>query len=138
MNSKESKVVTVSELSKAIKQAKYEKIGIDYENALDDAHYILNLFGYGSSILDNMLDREDRKSFYDWQEFGIIKIPNAPEDTTTLYDGREWRIYCIHLDVDNIRKLSERFNFREESEKAAENPYTKYLWAAVEKEKAVT
>ncbi len=66
------------------------------------AEHVLNFFGYGERIIDNMLKTDDRDIFYMLEDLGILK---TEREETTLYDGREWRInywtlkkaYIAHL-----------------------------------------
>jgi len=57
--------------------------------AQEMADHVLNFFGFGDRIIDNMLRTDDRDIFYMLEDLGILK---TEREETTLYDGREWRI----------------------------------------------
>ncbi|MDG6225442.1 MAG: hypothetical protein QCI82_08005 [Candidatus Thermoplasmatota archaeon] len=63
--------------------------GIENSVAQEMADHVLNFFGYGERIIDNMLRVDDRDIFYMLEDLGILK---TEREETTLYDGREWRI----------------------------------------------
>jgi len=85
-------VVSRLELTKAIQtsfKGRSNKGPLDNEVAEEMAEHVLNFFGYGERIIDNMLKTDDRDIFYMLEDLGILK---TEREETTLYDGREWRI----------------------------------------------
>jgi hypothetical protein len=68
---------------------------------------ILNYFGYGEVVIDNILDQEDRRLFYFLQDLKLLKT-NWEE--TILPNGRSWRIFYWELNIEEIlheaRKLT--------------------------------
>jgi hypothetical protein len=79
------------------------KIGLKQEVASDVARRVLNYFGYGETIIDNMLDQEDRRLFYFLQDYGFM---GTDWDETFLLNGRGWRIFYWRLNIAKIREFS--------------------------------
>jgi hypothetical protein len=76
------------------------KIGLRKEVAVDVAQRVLNYFGYGDTIIDNMLNQDDRRLFYFLQDSGMM---GTDWDETFLPSGRGWRIFYWRLDLPRIR-----------------------------------
>lgn len=83
-------IVTVDDLTQAIKNSIDTSRGMVEEQAYDLARHVLNFFGYSDRIIDNVLEPEDRDAFYMLEDAGIL---TTEREETTLYDGREWRIH---------------------------------------------
>ena len=83
-------IITVDELTLAIKNSIDSSHGMVEEQAYELAHHVLNVFGYSDRIIDNILEPEDRDAFYMLEDAGIL---TTEREETTLYDGREWRIH---------------------------------------------
>lgn len=80
------------------------KIGLKKEVAVDVAQRVLNYFGYGDIIIDNMLNQDDRRLFYFLQDSGLM---GTDWDETFLPNGRGWRIFYWRLNLSNIRRYAE-------------------------------
>ena len=93
--------VTVEELTKAIMNSPNNR-GLPEEAARDTAKHVLNFFGYSDRIIDNVLEPEDRDTFYMLEDATIL---TTEREETTLYDGREWRINYWLFRKDKIYKL---------------------------------
>ena len=93
--------VTVEELTKAIMNSPNNR-GLPEEAARDTAKHVLNFFGYSDRIIDNVLEPEDRDTFYMLEDATIL---TTEREETTLYDGREWRINYWLFRKDKIRQL---------------------------------
>jgi hypothetical protein len=76
------------------------RIGLRKEVAVDVAQRVLNYFGYGDTIIDNMLNQDDRRLFYFLQDSGMM---GTDWDETFLPNGRGWRIFYWRLDLPRIR-----------------------------------
>lgn len=96
-----SKNVDVETLAIAIQNSVPER-GIPDEDARRIAHHILNFFGYGERIIDNVLEPEDRDVFYTLEDAGIL---TTEREETTLYDGREWRIHYWVFKKERVFEL---------------------------------
>jgi hypothetical protein len=94
-------------LSKAIRRSVGHD-GMRREDADAIAGHILNFFGFNERIIDNVLEPDDRDTFYMLEDSGILE---TERDETTLYDGREWRIHYWMFRKDRILQLA-----REEEE----------------------
>ena len=55
------------------------------EDARSIAAHVLNFFGFNERIIDNVLEPDDRDTFYMLEDTGILE---TERDETTLYDGR--------------------------------------------------
>lgn len=84
------------------------KVGANKSMAKELAMRVLNYFGYGEVVIDNMLDQEDRRLFYFLQDLKLLK---TDWEETILPNGRSWRIFYWEINTDEIlkeaRKLSE-------------------------------
>lgn len=76
------------------------RIGLRKEVAVDVAQRVLNYFGFGDTIIDNMLNQDDRRLFYFLQDSGMM---GTDWDETFLPNGRGWRIFYWRLDIPRIR-----------------------------------
>ena len=98
-------VVTVDELTLAIKNSIDSSRGMEEEQAYMLAHHVLNFFGYSDRIIDNILEPEDRDAFYMLEDAGIL---TTEREETTLFDGREWRIHYWLFRRDRIATMMVR------------------------------
>ena len=95
-------IITVDDLTQAIKNSIDNSRGMVEEQAYELAHHVLNFFGYSDRIIDNILEPEDRDAFYMLEDAGIL---TTEREETTLYDGREWRIHYWLFKRDKIEYL---------------------------------
>jgi len=93
-------LITLNDLSKAISN----RIGINMHNARRDAGFVMDIFGFGDRVIDNVLDPEDRQLFYILEEEGML---TTEREETTLYDGREWRTHYWRLRKDVISRYAD-------------------------------
>lgn len=93
--------VGVEQLAIAIQNSEPER-PIPDDEARRIAHHILNFFGYGERIIDNVLEPEDRDVFYTLEDAGIL---TTEREETTLYDGREWRIHYWIFRKERVLEL---------------------------------
>ena len=102
-------VVSRYVLAKAIQSSFNQKNvegTIECNVAEEMAEHVLNFFGYGERIIDNMLKTDDRDIFYMLEDLGILK---TEREETTLYDGREWRINYWTLKKKFISDLTDGY-----------------------------
>ncbi len=85
----DKRVLTVAQLSSAIMKS-IDRQDIQPEAANQLATHVMNFFGYNDTIIDNILEPEDRDAFYMLEDLGLLM---TEREETTLYDGREWRIH---------------------------------------------
>ncbi len=97
-------LVDIRELAKAIsKGLSLQNRRMSDSESLEAAEHLINFFGYGDRVIDNMLEPEDRDAFYTMEDIGILQ---TEREETTLYDGREWRIHYWILNIPRIDYLS--------------------------------
>ncbi len=66
------------------------------------ARMILDYFGFENFVLDNFLEKEDRKLFYKLEEEGVLKAYS--EESYLPVNGAQWRSHFWILDLDLIRE----------------------------------
>ncbi len=108
-------------LAKAIRRSVGHD-GMRPEDARAIAAHVLNFFGFNERIIDNVLEPDDRDTFYMLEDTGILE---TERDETTLYDGREWRIHYWMFRKDRIFDLA-----REEAQAMAEAGETDIVYSA--------
>ena len=97
----DAKVLTIDQLSKAIMKS-IDRQDLKPEAAKQMATHVMNFFGYNDTIIDNILEPEDRDAFYMLEDLGLLV---TEREETTLYDGREWRIHYWLFRKDRIDEL---------------------------------
>ncbi len=113
-------IVTVDDLTQAIKNSIDNSRGMVEEQAYELAHHVLNFFGYSDRIIDNILEPEDRDAFYMLEDAGIL---TTEREETTLYDGREWRIHYWLFKRDRIQALMSQTHSEAIQQTAEESIY---------------
>lgn len=114
-------IITVDELTQAIINAiREERMIIEEEHAYHQALHVLNFFGYSDRIIDNILEPQDRDTFYMLEDKGIL---TTEREETTLYDGREWRIHYWLFRKNRIEELIEAKDPEEDTDKSEGNIY---------------
>ena len=112
-------LLSVEGLTKAIKNS-IDRRGMEETAARDMAKHIMNFFGYSDRIIDNVLEPEDRDTFYMLEDAGLL---TTEREETTLYDGREWRIHYWLLRKDKIRQIVKQSEESEAARSDAANIY---------------
>ncbi len=93
-------VITIDLLARAIQNGlSRPKRRLSFEEAKMTAEHVLNFFGFGDRIIDNMLEPEDRDTFYMLEDLDLLR---TEREETTLWDGREWRIHYWLLNKEKI------------------------------------
>ncbi len=97
-------IITIDVFAKAIQNGlSRPRRTLSFEEATMTAMHILNFFGFGDRIIDNMLEPEDRDTFYMLEDLDILE---TEREETTLWDGREWRIHYWVLNKERIMRLA--------------------------------
>lgn len=99
--SKGDRILTVEDLTQAILNS-IDREDMESEAARQMANHVLNFFGFNDTIIDNILEPEDRDAFYMLEDLGLLQ---TEREETTLYDGREWRIHYWMFKKDKIYDL---------------------------------
>jgi len=108
-----SDVVSRTVLAMAIQRSfmmRNTEENLEKDVAEEMAQHVLNFFGFGERIIDNMLKTDDRDIFYMLEDLGILK---TEREETTLYDGREWRINYWTLKKNYIANLMSGSGFHD-------------------------
>jgi hypothetical protein len=84
-----------------IAQAVEKKLELKKEEAQSIAGLVMDYFGFDNRIVDNNIDKSDRKLFYMLQEAGFL---NSTWETLTLHNGKNWRIYYWYFSEHKIRE----------------------------------
>jgi hypothetical protein len=93
-------VITFQELRDALNAVLGPK-GMGPEEAAQVAEYLLGFFGYGTEVIDNVLQPEDRDVFYMLEEEGLL---GTRQEEVLVTRGKMWRIHYWVLRVDRMRK----------------------------------
>lgn len=83
-------VVTVEQLTEAIKNTLVAHGRLPPEGAEPMATQVLNYFGSEEMVLDNVLSNEDRDTFYQLEEEGLL---TSEEEDALVAKGKTWRIH---------------------------------------------
>ncbi len=100
---------TLDKLQEALERA----LKIESQEASEAALTVLNYFGYHTVIIDNAIDPEDRKLFYQIHDAGLL---NTFWETVILPSGRAWRSFYWELDVQAIERAIDRKEEKSEEE----------------------
>ncbi|MEE9237051.1 MAG: DUF6015 family protein [Thermoplasmata archaeon] len=102
-------VLTVGKLQEALENT----LNLETEEAREGALKVLSYFGYATVIIDNAIDQEDRKFFYELHDAGLL---NTFWETIVLPTGRAWRSFYWELDEESVkRSLRRKEHPREEA-----------------------
>lgn len=103
-------VVTMSEVRAALRATVSDGRMSDGEiDALAD--YLISFFGYGSEVIDNRLDVDDRDVFYMLEEAGLL---STRQEEVHIKKGKLWRIHYWCLRVERIKALARDAGVRAE------------------------
>ena len=94
------RILTLEDLAMAVSN----RIGIPEEDAVRDANFVMDIFGFDDRVIDNVLEPEDRQLFYILEEEGML---TTEREETTLYDGREWRTHYWLFKKNQVFMMSE-------------------------------
>ncbi len=100
-------MITVEKLALAVEK----QLGLEKEEAESIAGQIMAYFGFNGRIVDNNIDKSDRKLFYRLQEAGLL---NSSWETLTLHNGKNWRIYYWYFSEQKIEEALEDEQEKEE------------------------
>ena len=94
------RILTLEDLAMAVSN----RIGIPEEDAVRDANFVMDIFGFDDRVIDNVLEPEDRQLLYILEEEGML---TTEREETTLYDGREWRTHYWLFKKTQVFLMSE-------------------------------
>ncbi len=93
-------VVTYEELRDSLNAILGPK-GMGPRETSQVAEYLLGFFGYGTEVIDNVLQPEDRDVFYMLEEEGLL---STRQEEVMVTRGKLWRIHYWILRVDKMRQ----------------------------------
>lgn len=91
--------MTLDRLTRAVER----RLHADPREAKSLAYRVLNYFGYSDTIIDNLVDQEDRKLFYQLHDAGLLQ---SSWETILLLSGKSWRIFYWRLSLEEIARVS--------------------------------
>ena len=95
-------VVTIELFRGALKKTMGKKMD---EAEIDRiAEFVMGLFGFDMSVIDNMLSTSDRDVFYMLEEARLLR---TTRDEVTIAKGKIWRIHYWILNEEKIIELNE-------------------------------
>ncbi len=112
-------VVTYDVLYNVLKKLPLAR-GMKDDEIKELAYYIVNFFGYGDRIIDNILTPEDRHVFIMLEELGVLR---AYEEEVTVARGKLWRIHYWVYRKHNIEKILRGEYNKKEGKKRESNIY---------------
>ncbi len=77
------------------------------------AEKVMALFGYDTTVTDNLLCKGERDLFYMLEEHDILTVE---EETTILPSGKRWRIHYWRLKENKIQSILEEENVKDKEE----------------------
>ncbi|MFO8110053.1 MAG: DUF6015 family protein [Thermoplasmata archaeon] len=95
---------------------------ISEERAGEIAVKVMSLFGYDTTITDNLLCKDERDLFYLLEEFDIV---TAEEEAAILPSGKRWRIHYWRLKENKIRSILEEREAEETEKEEEQDVYDK-------------
>ncbi len=108
-------IVTYEVLYNVLKKLPLAR-GMKDDEIKELAYYIVNFFGYGDRVIDNILTPEDRHVFIMLEELGVLK---TYEEEVTVARGKLWRIHYWVYRKHNIEKILNE-GYVEKEEKKSE------------------
>jgi hypothetical protein len=88
----------------ALSAAMQGHMGLPAEAADAQAESVLDIFGFDTQVIDNILEPEDRQFFYILQAQGFL---TTRSEETTLWNGQEWRTHYWILREERIARFAE-------------------------------
>jgi len=91
-------IVTIDKLARALEK----RLGLNSAQAATTAQRVLTYFGFENVIIDNAIDPEDRRLFYELHDAGLLQ---SSLDTVVLPSGKNWRIFYWELDERGLDRV---------------------------------
>lgn len=96
-------VITFQEMRDAL-VALLGRKGMGPDEVGELAEYLLGFFGYGTEVVDNILQPEDRDVFYMLEEEGLL---STRQEEVLVTPGKLWRLHYWILRVDRVKDALE-------------------------------
>ncbi len=101
--------IRLDEMKKVLRKVLGER-GISSEETDEMALKVMSLFGYDTTITDNMLCKDERDLFYLLEEHNIV---TAEEESSIVPSGKRWRIHYWRLKENQIKSILEESELEE-------------------------
>lgn len=88
-------VITLQHLARAM----VERMGLPDREAEALAEDVLDVFGFDSEVLDNVLEPPMRQSFYAMERHGLL---SAHSEENQLWQGQDWRTHTWHMRPERV------------------------------------
>ncbi len=118
-------VVTYEDLRDALR-ATLGPRGMGPEEVSQVAEYLLGFFGYGTEVIDNVLQPEDRDVFYMLEEEGLL---STRQEEVLVTRGKMWRIHYWVLRVDRMREALEALREPKDEYQDLYDSISEEMWA---------
>lgn len=118
-------VVTYEELREALRATLGSK-GMGSEEVGQVAEYLLGFFGYGTEVIDNVLQPEDRDVFYMLEEAGLL---STRQEEVLVTRGKMWRIHYWILRVDRMQEALEAIREPKDEYQDLYDSISEEIWA---------
>jgi len=111
--------VQLDDMKRVLRKVLQER-DIDKDEADQIAEKVMALFGYDTTITDNIISKEERDLFYMLEDYDIL---TTEEETTILPSGKRWRIHYWRIKENKIWKLLEKKEKEEVEEEEETSVY---------------
>ncbi len=95
-------VISLNELARAI----MHETSVTVKDAEETALVLLNIFGFETRIVDNVLDNSERSLIRTLEDAHLIK---TEREDCILEDGRDWHMHFWTLNYDAIKSVTKKF-----------------------------
>lgn len=89
------------------------------------AEYLLGFFGYGTEVVDNVLQPDDRDVFYMLEEEGLL---STRQEEVLVTPGKLWRLHYWVLRVDRLKDAMQDGREEKEEYKALYDSIADEVW----------
>lgn len=90
------------------------------------AEYLLGFFGFGTEVIDNVLQPEDRDVFYMLEEEGLL---STRQEEVMVTRGKMWRIHYWVLRVDRMQEALEALREPRDEYQDLYDSISEEIWA---------
>lgn len=94
-------VITLDHLARAM----VERMGLPSHEAEALAENVLDIFGFDSEVLDNVLEPETRQFFYTMEAHGLL---SAHSEENQLWQGQDWRTHTWLMKPERVLAAATR------------------------------
>lgn len=88
--------------------------------------YLLGFFGYGTEVVDNLLESTDRDVFYMLEEEGLL---STRQEEVLLAPGKLWRLHYWILRIDRVKDILAASEEETETFQALYDSVAEEVWA---------